>query len=340
MANYLLERLGEHGWDKNYAKLCSGNGVQLVLKLDIPIKLPTLTYNSKIGEYIINDEFDKVKRILINGIGKLIRKFAKNYREELNVEIDKCFNIGRVGALPCTKNYKYDGFTWRGIVELKHGINEGLTDYCIGMYEKENKYVKKKIFAVSKGLNLRYRIREGQLKENPIVRLMLDNDLPRGQVNNLVWFQLKCLIRDSKYDIKSDEFKLIYAAIKKKYKYAFPMNTPDKQFQFDIDVLNTYCIKNKLPILFPLWETKNVFCPKTIGEIKFKETNEKEVYELPKETSIFKDLHIIKDSLLDEECLNNNFTVHKYINGMIEKYGESTARYYTDNLINKWINWA
>jgi len=61
LANLLLERFKLEGWNKSYMKICSGNGLQLVIKLDFPIKLIPIEFDSKTKIYSINDEYEKMR---------------------------------------------------------------------------------------------------------------------------------------------------------------------------------------------------------------------------------------------------------------------------------------
>jgi hypothetical protein len=48
LADNILEHLSQGGFNKNYVKICSGNGVQLFIKLDVPVELPMPDYDESI----------------------------------------------------------------------------------------------------------------------------------------------------------------------------------------------------------------------------------------------------------------------------------------------------
>ena len=335
LANIILDRLATQGWNNSYCKICSGNGVQLLIKLDFPIKLPEIEFNNELKVYTTNREFEKTKELIRNGIGKDIVKFCKKYQTELGVEVDKsCFNIGRVFALPQTKNYKYNGFTWRGIIELKKGINEGLVDHIMNKSDDEEVYVKKNMF-ITKGLNTRDRIKQGALKDNILIRFMLDNDLPTGMRNNYLWFQVKCLLRDSKYDIKTDEYKQIHIQLEKKYGL-LPSNVPDKKFVFDENIVNKYCIVNSIVPIYPLWPKRNKRNDRYINDVVWDD-----LYLAENETvldttnDIIEDLAELKKQLKDTP--ENKIVFLNFIKGCISKYGIKKTKYYFDNIMKRYI---
>lgn len=194
LADKILERLGQQGWNKDYCKICSGNGVQLLIRLDYPIKIPNMEFDMERKEFKNTDEFDNFTNIFRGKIGKQLVTFSNRYTKELGVTLDKaCFNLACVGALPVTKNYKYDNFTWRGIVELANKKeNIGLTDYIMGGITSQGKI---NIFSSRKKVDVEDRLIAGKLREHPLVKFMLQ-PLPAGSRNNKLFFSFKCILRD------------------------------------------------------------------------------------------------------------------------------------------------
>lgn len=337
LCNLIIERLGTEGFDKNYIKICSGNGVQLIVKLDFGIKLPEVEFDNKIKTFIYNKEYENTKQIIVKGIGQDIIKFSNKYKEELGVEVDKaCFNISRVAALPFTKNYKYDGYTWRGIIDLKIGINVGLTDYVLSKEENVEEYKQKNIF-VTKSLKSTDRIRKGKLRDNILIKFMLDNDLPYGMINNYLFFQLKCLLRDSGVDLQSEEFKKLHQELENKFKGKLTLNIPDNKFNFDENIINKFCIENMYPSLYPLWPKRTKRLNMLIDDVTWIEIElEKENYVLQEDTGIIDDLEWLKKQL--EENKFTNITKFKlFINGCKMKYGEQKTKYYFDNIMKRYL---
>lgn len=332
LANYILEKLALQQWNKGYCKLSSGNGVQLLIKLDFPIRIPDQEFDAKQNMFLANAEYEKIKEIIRMGIGKDILTFCKQYKEELGVEVDKaCFNLSRVVALPFSKNYKYDGFTWRGIIDLKEQRNDGLTDHIMSKQEDIALYKSKNVFGQSSSLLQRDRIKPGKLADNILVRFMLDNELPYGSINNKIWFQLKCLLRDSKVDLTTDEFKAIHKELERKYKGTFTLNLPDKQFKFDENIINSYCIEYMIDPLYPLWpkKTKKRDIMVTIFELdefNIALINKREAHIFPPETTLIEDLSYCRDRIVLKR--NNDEHIDSCIKGLIEKYGIERVKYY------------
>jgi len=345
MAELILERLATQGWNKNYCKICSGNGVQLLIKFDVPIKLPEVIYvnkssNGTAGYFESNDEFEKMKRLIPEGIGSDILKFSKKYKNDLGVEVDKaCFNIGRVAALPFTKNFKYGGFTWRGIIKLENGINEGLSDYVLSKINNITLYKERAVF-VTKGLQNRDKIKKGELKNNILIKYMLENDLPAGMRNNYLWFQVKCLLRDSGIDLNSEEFRKIHKDLENKYG-SLPANIPDMKFSFDENIVNKYFIVNELKPIYPIYPNRTKRLDMKIDNFKWEDIDK---YTLIKEIKLSEQVDMLEDIMLFKAYLREGdiSNVDKYaafLRSCIQKYGEKTVKYYYDYVILKLLSY-
>jgi len=337
LANLIIERLKTQGFDKNYCKICSGNGLQLLIKLDIPIKLPNLIFDNKNNIYEPNTEFEKVKILIRNGIGKQIKTFCDKYEDSLQVEFDKTgFNMGRVAALPVTKNFKYNGFTWRGIVELKNEENVGLTDYILTFEDDKETFKINNIFR-TKNLTRQNIIRVGKLKEHPLARFLLDNKFTMGGINNTLWFQLKCLLRDSNFNFNSKEFITYHNQIKQKHNRTFTLNIPDNNYRFEEGAVNNFCIFNGYKPVFDLWSTRTKKLDMKLENMKWENkniTNMKII--IQKNTNIFDDMKKVKE-YLKEGDFNNLDVIGGFINACIEKYGEEKTRFWFENIFYKYF---
>jgi hypothetical protein len=219
LAKLILEKFGKVGCDKSYCIICSGNGVQLLIQLDVPICLPVLTYDKQRQMFEYSEEFDRLKNIIKEGIGKETMKFAAQYESTLKVNIDSvALNIGRVGALPVTKNFKYGGFTWRGIVEMQSGVNEGLSDYILSKKRDKPKFKEytKKAFTGTTSQAINNYIEPlvpGKLSEHPLVQsFRYDFDWKSvHDINNRLWLGFKMLLCIYEfYDIKTFRLKPEY----------------------------------------------------------------------------------------------------------------------------------
>jgi hypothetical protein len=329
LAYKVLKKLDEHGFANNYAKICSGNGIQLLIKLDVPIILPIIQYE-KVGETTLplyNEEFERIKRVIKNGIGKQMLKFSNSFKEQLGAEIDSsCFGIGKVCSLPWSKNFKYDGFTWRGIIELKTGENVGLTDYIMNSIEDEKSFIKNPIYGKPKR---EYRtLKPGKLRENELINFMLTTDLQSG-INNTLWAQLKCLLRDSKINLNDKEWRQIHEELKTRHKRTFTLNFPEEHFEFHPDVINHYCIEHGIPPVYPLWKlSRPLITDMCLEELSWKHLERispgKKV--LPTTTTIWDDMEDCKKELV-MGSFDNKEKVVFFLRGVIDKYGEVRAKY-------------
>ena len=343
LCKLILERLNLNGWANNYTLINSGNGVQLILRLDEPIILQNLTFKTlttgdKTVYYAVNNTiFEKTKKIIVEGIGKDIKKFCDEFKDSLGVEIDKsAFNIGRVGALPFTKNFKYNGFRWRGIIEMKNGVNTGLTDYIMSKLKDIKSYKENKVFNKTKILEEEYKIKsDGEFFNNPLVKFIMYNDFPQGGINNTLWFSLKLLIRDSKIDIYSKEFIEFHNFIKHKHNRTFTLNMPEDKFVFDERVINNYCINNMLPLVYPLKNRGQKIYEMYMKNISFdsyKLINEDII--LNKESTIFEDINEYKHKLIENNLVHNSSVIGNFIKGCIKKYGLEKTKYFYDTIFN------
>ena len=335
----ILEALSKEGWNKNYVKICSGNGVQLIIKLDFPIKLPDVEFINKDKIFLFGKEFEEMRDLIRSGMGYEIKKFSLKFRDELNVDLDKSgFNIGRVGALPVTKNLKYNTFKWRGIIDLKDGVNEGLSDYILSKLDDIKTFKEKNVFFKSKSLLPGDRIKPGKFFEHELVRYMLKAHLPYGEINNKLWFQLKCLVRDSGFEINNRDYLKFKALMEKKLNGKLSPNFPDKRFNFNGDIINSFCINSRHPPMYKLWSTRK--------QMDFGLNYEWNLIylvngaiKLESNTTIQEDLKHCQNLLKEGNTRTNNNIVAMFIKGLIKKYGEKDTKYFFKYLFERGLTY-
>lgn len=332
----ILKVLANNGFNKNYIMICSGHGIQLLIKLDNPIVLPELEYDAKSNMHMVDSEFMNLQNLIRKGIGSDLVKWSKNFDISNFVEIDSSgFNIGRVAALPYSKNFKYDTQRWRGIVEMGKETNEGLTDYLFQRVESASNVKTNRVFKPI--LKHNYKISSILLEDNKLVRFMLDNDLPYGEINNKLWFQLKCLIRDSGVDINDVNVVKVQKQLEVKYKGQFTLNFPAKRFSFDENIVNKYCINNLYPPLYPLYPKRTYRHDYCFDKFDIKHCDVyKEVMFLEKNTTILEDMDKLKEVLIEEDFDNIDKFAH-FHNAVVKKYGREKAEYYRKYLYEKYI---
>jgi hypothetical protein len=241
----------------NYLRVFSGNGEQLIYKLDERIILPTPEYDVKNNVYLYDERLEKYKDLIKKTIGqKLLNKYnTKENKEKYGCEIDKAgFNIGRVGALPYSYNLKYNPIM-RVIKEIVEGENKGLSDGLINelenlklpLYTHKNK--RKAIF--HKELNHKAET----IVNSKLSQSLLKDNLPLGYRNNYLIFQLKCLIKDCNIDFNALEIKHLQKMLEQKLNDKIPFNIPEEKFHFNPNIVNKFYIMHKLPLLYePLFD--------------------------------------------------------------------------------------
>lgn len=236
LAEKILEEFGNGGFNKNYCKICSGNGVQVLIKLDVPFEIPKPDFDEELKQYIEDTLFHEAKNVIHKGIGKVLATFSKQFREEYNVEVDTtCFNMGRVGALPYSFNLKYDEPIIRGIVELvDEGTNEGLSDYLRNIYISSdvktavNKNFKQKTDLV---LSQEHKMMKNELDKNVIIDLMMNYTFPDGGINNTLWYGVKILLHDNGIDLNDKEYMNIHNRLKYIHNRGFTENGLEPHFK-------------------------------------------------------------------------------------------------------------
>ena len=337
----IIDKFSKQNWFNGYVKICSGYGLQVLIKLDFPIKMPEVIFENTSKDFLYDEKFEKIKCLFREGIGKQIKTFADKYKAELGVSLDKsCFTIGRVGALPTTKNHKYNTFAWRGILEMKDKTNDGLSDYVLEFINNIKEFKKNNIFSKSRANYREDRVKSvAELCKHPIVLFMLNNKLPAGDRNNSLWLSIKILIRDNKIDMNTKEFRELHKELEKVYCGSLTLNLPDKKYVYNKNTINNFCIKNCLPLVYPIWENKTKKLNMKLENISWeiKEYSDKEI-ELKNDTNIMDDMIEFKKTLI-ENSYDNIIILANFTKGCIRKYGEQTAKYYFDTLFYKFFSY-
>jgi hypothetical protein len=348
LAKSILKILHTYGWANKYYIKCSGNGIQIGLALDVPIAVPELVFNKDTNRYEHSEEFENVKRLIKEGFGEQLKRYQHAFLKvdpSANVEIDSTsFNISRVCALHATTNRKYNPPQWRGLLELvDNGTNEGLTDY---LYQRfEDKKNSKPIFKGSRKIDFANIIRKNKLDKNPIAYMLLNYDFPNGGINNTLWFQLKILLRDSRFDLNTEEFRTFYKTIQQKHNRTFTLNIPEDKYRFNSNVVNNYCMENMLPLAYPVKKTR--FTDLGLNNI----TNinwsyiEKEYSldrKLPVDTTIIEDIlsykSIIKENT-DTLYFNNHYQYYYFLKMCIDKYGLEKTKYLDKEVLRTYFQY-
>ena len=259
------------------------------------------------------------------------------------VEVDKkTFNLSRVGALPFTKNIKYNSFRWRGIIELKKSKNEGFSDYILTKKTNIKKFKEQNVFS---NTNKNFGLTINNFKKNKILKLMLENQLPYGEINNIPWCQFKCLIRDSnesKKILDSIEYKTIKKKLEIKYKGLFSPNLPDKDTKYNPLTLWNYCAKNEIIPIYNFSEIGNnnllinsEILNKNLWNDKIR-YGDSCYFKLKEETDEIEDILKLKKDLKEEE-IQSHILVSFFLYAFEIKYGEKKAKFFADHILKDYL---
>lgn len=303
----------------NYSVLCSGYGWQILIKLDIPLILPEQIWDEKSSAYITTENFENYKMLIKKVFySRLLKKYG-NLAKEYDCEIDKSgCNIGRVFCGIMTNNVKYGKIVKRSIMILKNEKeNNGLSDWLIDEIDsvkKDLKYTKNYV----KELPGYFKLTERTLMKNELVNWILNNDLPSGMCNNYLIFSLKNLIKDNGIDFNSKEVKKLKTLIDNKWNANISWNVPEKS-HFNSNIVNNFCIYNKLPLLYKFYNEYNPTRPRNINKQIFSYDNY-EKYPLKDLTvkldgsSIVERINELRKILINID--NNDLFVQKLYSGL------------------------
>jgi hypothetical protein len=341
----ILNNLGEQDW-KDYCVICSGNGIQVLVKLDVPIKIPECEFDIKTEMFIETNEYKNYKELIRKGIGAQLSSLLDKNKIMFGCEIDNSvFKLSMPAALPNSKNFKYDTFRWRGIVYMnkdKNIINEGFADYCYKFIDDIKQFKKDNLFTgpVYKIISAEKRIKPGQLMNNPLVQLMMNNDFPNGGINNTLWCHMKCLLRDSNFNLQSEEFLEFYRYIKRKHRREFTLNYPSMEIGFNESVINNCCIKHLIPPPYTLWEYKNKniklfdFTTFSMNDIKYCFDK----IEL-KHEDILDNMKAAKEQLKIIPATDKYKYMLMLVKSLINKYGLDKTKFYVEHAFDRFFNY-
>lgn len=375
LADTLLEELSKEGFNNNYCKICSGNGLQLLIKLDVPIHMIDLEFNAETKSYNITTLFEEQKNIIKNGIGKILPKFSKKFDANINAEIDdKCFNIGRVGALPYSFNLKYKNPIPRGIVELVNkGKNDGLTEYLKDLYEKKkDKTTIKNNYTEIKPVQIttKYLIEQNNFDKNNLINLMLTHEFPAGGINNTLWYSIKILMHNNSITNNDSEYKNILNKLRSIHKRTFTDNGLEQMYKDNYSgpitkdsinmvpfIVNKYLRTNKIIRLKDGLEYYHppIFSVTPKGKIKYdlyinnvvnikQKNNNKEIVLSQDKTDFLTDLKILKNKIYDIRAGEGEY--YKYMDApfkyttyglcIIQKHLTELIEQFLYEIKNKW----
>ena len=167
---------------------------------------------------------------------------------------------------------------------------------------------------------------------------MLENDFPDGYINNTLWMQFKCLLRDNKVNLMSKEFLDIHNKLKTKHHRTFTLNMPDKNFTFDANIVNRYCIDHQMLPVYKLWPARTKTFDSKFDANFIEDFLVNDIMELEEDKTILDDLEVCKKKLRSGDWNNRNI-IGSFINGCLKKHGREKTTYYFENLFDRYFNY-
>lgn len=235
----------------DYALIFSGNGFQIILRLDEDIVMPKQEFDKENKIYLPNEQLQKYKRLVKEVFGKrMIKKYSKVLKK-VGADIDmSSFNIGRVAALPGSFNFKYGHKKERRLIKIGVGKNEGLSDSLINELENLCMPVFNKN-RINKKLSAEFKYSNVTIVNSILAQFIIKGKLKNNTgINNSLIFQFKCLCKDNNIDLNCKEVLHIKMIFEKTLKRVLAWNLPSMQSHFNPNVVNNYCVRNNLPLLY------------------------------------------------------------------------------------------
>jgi len=291
---------------KDCCVICSGYGFQILIKLDIPMMLPDQIWDEENKIYIQDSNFEKYKMLAKKTFMEKLRKKHNKTADKYSCDIDKsASNIGRVFAAPGTNNIKYNKAVPRKVLLIGKDSNAGLSDWLLGELENIKQAPVYNLNRASKNIAKYFQLNEKNLIKNELVQWILKNDLPIGGGNNLLIFSLKCLIKDNNINFNSEVVRHLKMMIDKKWNTTVAFNCPDDKFHFNPNIILSYCVLHRLPLLYKSYFEYKPIKPRVILPHIFTYDNYKHYPGVGKleytEEDLYKTITEIKKTLMNIE---------------------------------------
>jgi len=323
---------------KDCCVICSGYGWQILIKLDIPLLMPDQVWDKENKVYILDSNFEKYKVLAKKTFLDRVRKIHNKTALEYDCDIDaSASNIGRVFAAPGTDNIKYNKSVPRKVVMIGKEPNTGLADWLLDELDNIKQAPVYNSSRVSKNIAKHFQLNEKNLIKNELVQFILKNDLPSGGGNNLLIFSLKCLIKDNSINFNSEVVKHLSMLIDRKWNTTIAFNCPDNKYHFNPNVVLTYCVLHRLPLLYKSYYEYKAVKPRDIKEHIFTMENYKaypgKIKMQYTEGDLYKTLIEIKKEIMiitdDTEFMKILYSSLKFVE---DSYGSKDVKYIFDEV--------
>jgi len=159
-------------------------------------------------------------------------------------------------------------------------------------------------------------------------------------INNKIWFSLKVLLRDSNFDLSSNEFIKFHKLLEKKYNGNFTLNMPEKKYKFNEMVINRFCVEYCMPLLYKLYSDRSKKLDMKLEKIDWNTINTFSKNKIILEgADIWEDMESFKKTLIKGNWKNID-NVADFTKACIVKYGEEKTKYYFDTLFYDYFTFS
>ena len=191
------------------------------------------------GGYHILYRIEEVK--ITEGRKRWLKEWMKNIQKEYTnqmFELDAVYDATRIFSLPGSRNNKRNEN-----VELVQSSTH------INKFKIHSKQLPKiKPMELYKGSRKDAILR---VLNEPLTKLLLNVKLPpEANTNNILIFQLKILLKILNFQQNDIFITKLFNKIQQKQQETYPANLPNGNINFNKNVINNYCISNKLEVLY------------------------------------------------------------------------------------------
>jgi len=274
----------------SYARIISGNGVQLIIPLSpiyksgISIELAEIDNEMKVIEKA-TPQFERWRYLIKKGFGKELKQWFSTKKVILD---DSVFDVARVTRLPLTYNVKKsDNVHLCGIIDMQMGPRSNVLTNIINNYTialpRQRRQTKVQLTEFSK-------IDQKNPFSHPLINMLTTSKLPEGNRHHYLELSMIFLLRDNGYDFRK-MFNFEYPELNPvldriKSVQGRGLNVPSAydlpNGHFNTETVNIWCINNNMTPVFPVL---SIYSRHRIIEYDIKEFKNELNIQVPKELS-------------------------------------------------------
>jgi hypothetical protein len=316
--------LNENTNIKKYIFICSGHGIQLRIPLDTPIMFPVDKYDEN-NCFIEDTETATYFSLMKIALKDICLKYSTDL---VSIDISG-LEVSRVGRLPFSKNFKKEPYKSCGVIEIvNNDINHGLHDYIMSFYNKNLVFMTTREIYKNKQIAEQFLCDENNIRNTPLIKLLLKKELPSGDRNRVLFFQLKVLLKNCGINTKSEKITQLIRDIERVQKDTIALNDPGDVL-FNPNAIINYCVNNKIPPIYPVLYDK---ITKRQVKDEWFDININKIHD----KKIILDINILSSIYknINKENLNNIYLLKLEINKIILLLLNTFDKDYLEYLIN------